>query len=99
MSAEKPVPWAENELAQRVLARLQRGPASTIELQRELPAVHVARQIWELRHWYGWRIRTGRLPNRVAVYTLLDRNETTERICPSCQRPHRVGTTCQVVAA
>ncbi len=95
MSDEKPVPWAENHLAQLVLRRLQRGPASTIELQRELPAVHVARQVWELRHWYGWRIRTGRLQNRVAVYTL----QGTERICPSCQRPHRVGTTCSAVAA
>ncbi len=96
MSAEKPVPWADNELAQMVLRRLQRGPASTIELQSELPAVHVARQVWELRHWYGWRIKTGRLPNRVAVYTLL---ENTERICPSCHLPHRVGTTCSAVAA
>ncbi len=99
MSAEKAVPWRDNELAQRVLERLQRGPASTIDLQRELPAVHVARQVWELRHWYGWRIRTGRLQNRVAVYTLQGRLDATVRECPSCHLPHRVGTTCRAAAA
>lgn len=55
-----------------LLARLREGPASTVTLQRHLPLVHVARQVWELRHWYGFRIRTGRLPNRVAVYELED---------------------------
>jgi hypothetical protein len=39
------------------------------------PIVHAARQVWELRHWYGWRIKTGRLPNGIAVYTLLGRLE------------------------
>jgi hypothetical protein len=72
MSDEKPRPWAENWQAQRTLEILQRGPASTIELQADEPLVHVARQIWELRHWYGHTIRTRRLPNRVAVYELVD---------------------------
>lgn len=67
---EKPVLWADNEQARIVLSRLKQGPQSTIELQTA-PIVHVARQIWELRHWYGWKIVTGRLPNRVAVYRLL----------------------------
>jgi hypothetical protein len=71
VSDETPIPWADNDRAQRVLRRLQQGPTSTVELQLELPMVHVARQIWELRHWYRWRIKTGRLPNRVAVYTLV----------------------------
>jgi hypothetical protein len=71
MSDETPIPWTDNDRAQRVLRRLQQGPASTVELQRELPMVHVARQVWELRHWYGWRIKTGRLPNGVALYSLI----------------------------
>jgi hypothetical protein len=75
MSDEKPVPWDDNTNAQIVLSRLKNGPASTIELQSP-PIVHVARQIWELRHWYDWRIKTGRLPNGVALYTLVGRAET-----------------------
>jgi hypothetical protein len=67
---EKPIPLAENWRAQRVLRRLEQGPANTVELQKELPMVHVARQIWELRHWYGFDIKTGRLPNAVAIYIL-----------------------------
>lgn len=69
--AEKPVPLEDNVRCRMLLARLHEGPASTLELQDAMPLVHVARQVWELRHWYGFRIRTGRLANRVAVYTLL----------------------------
>lgn len=68
---EQVIPFEANDRAQRVLNRLQRGSASTVDLQRELPMVHVARQIWELRHWYDFEIRTTRLPNRVAVYHLV----------------------------
>lgn len=68
---EKPIPLDENWRCQLLLRRLEQGPASTLELQDNLPLVHVARQIWELRHWYGFRVRTGRLPNNVAIYTLV----------------------------
>lgn len=60
------------EQAQLVLDRLQRGPATTVELQRSLPLVHVAKQIYDLRE-AGWDIETTRLPNRVARYRLLGR--------------------------
>lgn len=71
MTAETPVPWADNQAARLVLNRLRaRGSATTVELQSELPLVHVARQVWELRHWYGHAIRTRRLPNGVALYIL-----------------------------
>jgi hypothetical protein len=63
-------PLEENMPARMLLARLREGPASTTTLQRSLPLVHVARQIWELRHWYGFRVKTTRLPNRIAVYEL-----------------------------
>lgn len=65
------VPLSHNERCQMLLALLRTGPQSTLTLQRRLPLVHVARQVWELRHWYGYRIKTGRLENRVALYTLL----------------------------
>lgn len=65
------MPWADNQAARLVLNRLRaRGSATTVELQSELPLVHVARQVWELRHWYGHAIRTRRLPNGVALYIL-----------------------------
>jgi hypothetical protein len=64
------IPLESNERALMLLARLRRGPASTLDLQSELPLVHVARQVWELRHWYGFAIKTSRAPNRIAVYTL-----------------------------
>jgi hypothetical protein len=75
---ETPQPWAENWQAQRLLALLETGPKSTVELQTGTRLVHVARQVWELRHWYGWVIRTKRLPNRVAVYELAGRNPHIE---------------------
>lgn len=65
------IPLADNVRCRMLLAELEQGPCSTLDLQRRLPLVHVARQIWELRHWYGFRIDTGRLENRVAVYTLV----------------------------
>lgn len=65
------IPLEENERCLMLLRRLRQGPASTLDLQAELPLVHVARQIWELRHWYGFRVRTSRLENRVALYTLV----------------------------
>lgn len=64
------IPLEKNERARMLLARLRRGPASTLDLQGELPLVHVARQVWELRHWYGFQIKTGRTPSRVAIYSL-----------------------------
>ena len=71
MSDETPIPWADNVPAQQVFHRLRvLGPQSTVDLQAHLPLVHVARQVWELRHWYGIRILTRRLPNRVALYQL-----------------------------
>lgn len=54
-----------------VLHRLRVGPASTVDLQRNYPLVHVAKQIYDLRQ-AGYRIRTTRLPNRVASYCLED---------------------------
>lgn len=69
MSDETPIPWAENDRARLVYARLREGPRTTVELQKA-PIIHVARQIWELRHWYGYRISTGRRGS-VALYTLL----------------------------
>jgi len=53
-----------------VLARLQRGPATTIELQAEILTTHVAKPIFDLRQ-AGHKITTKRLPNGVALYTLL----------------------------
>ena len=53
-----------------VLQRLRRGPASTVELQAELYATHVPKQIFDLRR-EGFFIKTTRLPNGVALYTLL----------------------------
>jgi hypothetical protein len=64
---DEPLPWAQNPKAQAVLARL---PATTTELQRDTRLLHVARQVWELRHWYGYDIRTRRLPGGVAYYSL-----------------------------
>ena len=52
-----------------VLARLQRGPATTIELQAEILTTHVAKPIFDLRQ-AGHNIATKRLPNGVALYTL-----------------------------
>lgn len=75
--AEKPIPLQENVRCRMLLARLHEGPASTVELQEAMPLVHVARQVWELRHWYGFKIKTGRLENRVAVYTLLPSPDAT----------------------
>jgi len=55
-----------------VLARLQRGPATTIELQAEILTTHVAKPIFDLRQ-AGHNITTKRLPNGVALYTLIGR--------------------------
>jgi hypothetical protein len=52
-----------------VLARLRRGPASTVELQAELYATHVPKQIFDLRA-AGYLITTWRLPDGVALYRL-----------------------------
>lgn len=70
-SKEKPQPWSDNWQAQRVLAMLQEGPKTTIDLQDGTYIVHVARQIWELRHWYGHVIRSRKMGNNVARYTLV----------------------------
>jgi hypothetical protein len=53
-----------------VLARLRRGPASTVELQREIATTHVAKPIYDARS-AGYLITTRRLPNGVAEYRLL----------------------------
>lgn len=82
--AEHKIPLAENERCQMLLRRLRSGPASTIDLQDELPLVHVARQVWELRHWYGLKIKTGRLANNVALYTLLPQDLEPLWRCSSC---------------
>lgn len=60
---------ALSDNARTTLTRLRRGPASTVELQRDYPLVHVAKQIYELRQ-AGHYITTRRLPNRVAMYSL-----------------------------
>lgn len=60
----------QNKPCLLVLNRLLLGSASTLDLQALLPLAHVARQIWELRHWYGIRIRTQRLKNNIALYSL-----------------------------
>lgn len=54
-----------------VLDRLRKGPASTVELQKTLPLVHVAKEIYLLR-MAGYAITTKRLPNRIALYRLAD---------------------------
>jgi len=89
MKPEVILPFAENERARMLLSLLSRGPASTLDLQRDLPLVHVARQVWELRHWYGYEIRTTRLPNRVAVYRLVGKARMSvippqSPTCPKC---------------
>lgn len=60
-----------NSQALWVLDRLRKGPASTVELQKTLPLVHVAKQVYELRQ-ANYRITTTRLPNRVALYRPAD---------------------------
>lgn len=70
MSDETPLPWDENDRAQRAFAMLEDGNRSTLELQ-DAGLIHPARQIWELRHWYGCEIVTHRLPNGVGVYELV----------------------------
>lgn len=80
---ERPIPLAENQRARMLLAELRRGPRSTLQLQAGLPLVHVARQVWELRHWYGMKIKTGRQPNGVAVYSLVE-EPPSGPLCPKC---------------
>jgi hypothetical protein len=93
---ETPLPWSENYQARLVLKRLREGPASTADLQKP-PIIHVARQIWELRHWYGFQIKTGRLPNNLAVYYL---EGVVEKPPPQPTQPklvfgqHRLCTNC-----
>ena len=70
MSDEKPIAFKDNWRARMLLDALREGPKSTLDLQKHWPLVHVARQVWELRHWYGYRIKTGRLKNNVALYSL-----------------------------
>jgi len=55
-----------------VLAALQDGPKSTIELQALCPTTHAAKPVFDLRQ-DGWVITRRSLPNRVAVYELLGR--------------------------
>jgi hypothetical protein len=57
-----------------VLARLRRGPASTVELQAELYATHVAKQIFDLRA-ANYNITTIRLRNGTALYQLVSEPE------------------------
>lgn len=71
MSDEKPIPWSQNDRAQRVYDELKAGARSTLDLHQKF-LIHPARQIWELRHWYGFTIRTHRLENRVALYELVE---------------------------
>jgi hypothetical protein len=84
--SEKSRPLADNPRCRMLLRLLHEGPQSTIDLQARLPLLHVARQVWELRHWYGFRIKTGRLPNYVAVYTLLDSPAATPAGPPNVTR-------------
>lgn len=51
-----------------------------------MPLVHVAKQIFDLRE-HGFRIRTGRLPNRVAVYELMSDPPASAYSCPTCWLP------------
>jgi hypothetical protein len=64
----------------RVLARLRRGPLTTLTARRELDVLHPAARIQALRedghdirtHWRTEETRQGR-PHRVAEYVLLTR--------------------------
>ena len=62
-----------------VLQRLRRGPASTVELQAELYATHVPKQIFDLRRT-GYLITTRRLPSGMAEYQLVSEPAVTQRI-------------------
>lgn len=84
---DQPIPLVANDRARMLLGRLREGPASTVEIQKHLPLVHVARQVWELRHWYGFRVETTRLPNRVAVYHLIEGPSPSIHSCPVCSQP------------
>lgn len=84
---EQPIPLDANQRARMLLGRLRQGPASTLDLQKALPLVHVARQVWELRHWYGFGIKTSRLPNNVAVYEIVAEPGTVRQVCPVCSLP------------
>jgi hypothetical protein len=73
-----------------VLARLRRGPASTIELQAELYATHVPKQVWDLRA-AGYLITTTRLPNGVAQYRLLGEPTTIRAMTSEPDAPVGAG--------
>ena len=62
-----------------VLGRLRRGPASTVELQAELYATHVPKQIFDLRQ-ADYNIATIRLRNGTALYQLVSEPGVTQRI-------------------
>lgn len=53
-----------------VLARLRKGPASTVELQAELYATHAPKQIFDLRV-QRYLITTTRQRNGTALYRLV----------------------------
>lgn len=63
----------------RLLKRLQDGPCTTMEARHELDILGVAPRIYELRHQYGFNIKThwttalnpGGHNHRVAQYVLL----------------------------
>ena len=61
-----------NAAAEAVLAALQDGPKSTIELQALCPTTHAAKPVFDLRQ-DGWIVTRKSLPNRVALYTLVGR--------------------------
>ena len=61
-----------NTAAEAVLAALQDGPKSTIELQALCPTTHAAKPVFDLRQ-DGWIVTRKSLPNRVALYTLVGR--------------------------
>lgn len=62
----------------RLLERLQRGPCTTVEARHQLDILGVAPRIYELRHQYGFNIRThwakgdnpGGGSHRIAQYVL-----------------------------
>lgn len=68
-ASDTPTPWEANYRARRLFKLLSQGSMTTLELINE-GFIHPARQIWELRHWYGKQIKTKRTRANVARYVL-----------------------------